>query len=85
MEYCYHIWAGAPNCYLNMMDKVLKWVCRAAKPPLAPSFEPLGHPQNYSCRRPAQYSYMLNDFSVTIPRCYWDVYPESFSPCTARL
>ena len=27
----------------------------------------------------------LHDFSVTIPRCYKDVYVNSFFPCTARL
>ena len=27
----------------------------------------------------------LHDFSVTIPRCYRDVYVNSFFPCTARL
>ena len=27
----------------------------------------------------------MHDFSVTIPRCYKDVYVNSFFPCTARL
>ena len=31
------------------------------------------------------YSDRLYDFSVTIPRCYKDVYVNSFFPCTARL
>ena len=22
MEYCCHIWAGAPNCYLELLDKL---------------------------------------------------------------
>ena len=22
MEYCYHVWAGAPSCYLRMLDKL---------------------------------------------------------------
>ena len=28
MEYCCHVWAGAPSCYLEMLDKLQKWVCR---------------------------------------------------------
>ena len=31
------------------------------------------------------YSDRLHDFSVTIPRCYKDVYVNSFFPCTARF
>ena len=27
----------------------------------------------------------LHDFSVTVPRCYKDVYVDSFFPCTVRL
>ena len=32
-----------------------------------------------------RYSDRLRDFSVTISRCYKDVFVNSFSPCTARL
>ena len=35
--------------------------------------------------RSTRYSNKLHDFSVTIPRCYKDVYANSFFPCTARL
>ena len=24
MEYCCHVWAGAPSCYLELLDKLLK-------------------------------------------------------------
>ena len=24
MEYCYHVWAGAPSCYLELLDKLQK-------------------------------------------------------------
>ena len=34
--------------------------------------------------RPTRYS-RLHDFSVTIPRCYMDVYVKSFFPGTARF
>ena len=28
MEYCCHAWAGAPSCYLDLLDKLQKWICR---------------------------------------------------------
>ena len=28
MEYCCHVWAGAPNCYLDMLGKLQKRVFR---------------------------------------------------------
>ena len=39
----------------------------------------------YTPGRSTRYSNKLHDFSVTIPRCYKDVYANSFFPCTARL
>ena len=97
MEYCCHVWAGAPSCYLEFS--------------LAASLEPLAHRRNvaslslfyryyfgrcsselaqlvplpYSRGRSTRYSDRLHDFSVTIPRCYKDVYVNSFFPRTARL
>ena len=42
-------------------------------------------PLPFSRGRSACYSDRLHDFSVTIPRCYKDVYVNSFFPHTARL
>ena len=42
-------------------------------------------PLPYSQGRSTLYSNRLHDSSVTIPRCYKDVYVNSFFPCTARL
>ena len=39
----------------------------------------------YSRGRSTSYSDRLHDFSVSIPRCYKDVYVNSFFPRTARL
>ena len=39
----------------------------------------------YSQGRSTRYSDRLHDFSVTIPRCYKDVYVNSFFPRTSRL
>ena len=101
MEYCCHVWAGAPSCYLELLNKLQKRMCRTVDPSLAASLEPLAHHQNvtslslfyryyfgrcsselaqlillpYSCGRSTCYS----------PRCYKDVYVNSFFPRTARL
>ena len=40
MEYCCHVWAGAPSCYLELLDKLQKWICRTVGPSLATSLEP---------------------------------------------
>ena len=55
MEYYCHVWAGAPNCYLKLLDKLQKQICRIAGPSIAASLEPLAHRQNVassslSCR-----------------------------------
>ena len=111
MEYCCHVWACAPSCYLELLDKPQKRICRTVGPLLAASLEPLANrwnvvslslfyryyfgrcsselaqlvPLPYSRGRSTRYSDRLHDFSVTIPRCYKDVYVNSFFPCTARL
>ena len=111
MEYCCHVWAGAPSCYLELLDKLQKRICSTVGPSLAASLEPLAHRRNvatlslfyryyfgrcsselaqlvplrYSRGRSTRYSDRLHDFSVTIPRCYKDVYVNSFFPRTARL
>ena len=111
MEYCCHVWAGAPSCYLELLDKLQKQICRTVGPSLAASLEPWAYRRNvaslslfyryyfgrcsselarlvplpYSQGRSTRYSDRLHDFSVTIPRCYKDVYVNSVFPRTARL
>ena len=97
MEYCCHVCTGAPSCYLELLDKLQKRICRIVCPSLAASPEPLAHHQNVAslslfyryyfgrCYSATCYSDRLHDFSVTIPRCYKDVYVNSFFPCPARL
>ena len=46
IEYCCHIKAGAPICYLQLLDKLQKLICRTAGPSLATSLELLAHCQN---------------------------------------
>ena len=111
MEYYCHVSADAPSCYLELLDKLQKRICKTVDPSLAASLEPLAHrrnvaslilfyryyfgrcsselaqlvPLSYSCRRSTRYSDRLHDFCVTIPRCYKDVYVNSFFPRTVRL
>ena len=111
MEYFCHVWAGGPSCYLELLDKLQKRICRTVGPSLAVSLEPLAHrgnvaslslfyryycgrcssevaqlvPLPYSRGRSTCYSDRLHNFSVTIPRCYKDIYVNSFFPRTARL
>ena len=44
MEYCCHVWAVASSCYLDLLDKLQKRICRIAGPSLTASLEPLAHP-----------------------------------------
>ena len=46
MEYCCHVWAGAPSCYLELLDKLQKQICRTVGSSLAASLEPLAHRRN---------------------------------------
>ena len=110
-EYSCHVWASAPSCYLELLDKLQKQICRTVCPSLAASLEPLAHRRNvaslrlfyryyfgkcsseltqlvplpFSQGRSTRYSDRLHDFSVTIPRCYKNVYVNTFFLHTARL
>ena len=52
MEYCCHIRAGAPKCYLRLVDKLQKRIRRTFGPLIAASLETLPH-----CRNVASLSY----------------------------
>ena len=34
MEYCCHVWADAPSCYLELLGKLKKRICRTVGPSL---------------------------------------------------
>ena len=111
MECCCHVWAGAPSCYLELLEKLQKRICGIVGLSLAASLEPLAHRRNvaslslfyryyfgrcsselaelvplpFSRERSTRYSDRLHDCSVFIPRCYKDVYVNSFFPRTAKL
>ena len=111
MENCCHVWAGAPSCYMELLDRLQKRICKNVGPSLSASFKPLAHQWNvaglslfyrhyfgrclselvelvplpYSQGRSTHYSDRFHDFSVTISRCYKDVYVKSPFPRTTRL
>ena len=41
MEYCFPVWAGIRSCYLELLDKLQKQICRTDGPSLAVCLEPL--------------------------------------------
>ena len=43
MEYCCHVRAGAPCCYLDLFDTLQKQICWTVGPSLTASLEPLAH------------------------------------------
>ena len=43
IEFYCHVWAVAPSCYLELLDKLQKRICRTVGPSLAASLEPLAH------------------------------------------
>ena len=45
MEYCCHIWAGAPSFYLQLLDKPQKRIYRIVVPSLSASLETFAHPE----------------------------------------
>ena len=46
MEYCCHVWAGAPGCYLELLYKLQKRLWRIVGPSRAVSLECLAHRRN---------------------------------------
>ena len=71
MEYCCHIWGGAPSCYLGFLDTATKtYMQDCYGPSLAmASLEPLAHRRNVASLSEG---------------CYKDVYVNSFFPHTTR-
>ena len=43
MKYCCYVWAGVPSCYLELLGKLPKRICRTVGPSLAASLKPLAH------------------------------------------
>ena len=46
MEYCCHVWARAPSCYLELLNKLEKRICRTVGPSLSTFLEHVAHRRN---------------------------------------
>ena len=43
MKYYCHVWASAPSCSVELLDKLQKQICRTVGPSLTASLEPLAN------------------------------------------
>ena len=43
MEYCCHVWDDVRSCYLELLDKLQKWIFKTIGPSLGASLEPPVH------------------------------------------
>ena len=71
MEYCCHVWAGTPNCYLELSDKLQKRICKTVGLSCAASLELLAH-----CRNVASLSHFYRHTEF----CNCESFLESYSP-----
>ena len=80
MEYCCHVWAGAPSCYLELLDKLQKRIYRTVGPSLAASLEPLAlRPKVASLS--LFYRYYLGRCSSELAELVPLPYPQGRSTC----
>ena len=49
MKCCCHVRGGAPSCYLELLDKLQKRICRTVSPSPAAYFESLAHLRDVKC------------------------------------
>ena len=67
MEYCCHVWVGAPSCYLELLDKVQKQICKTVGLSLASYLEPLTH-NRYIASLSLFYRYYFGRWSTELAR-----------------
>ena len=80
MEYCCHVWAGAPSCYLELLDKLQKQIYRTVGPSLAVSLEPLAHCWNVASLKENFSLIIFSLFHLNWPRIgfYNPIYKNEF-------
>ena len=66
MEYCCHVWAGAPSCYLKVLDKLQKRICWTVGPSLATSLEPLVHRRNVASLSLFHFHFLILEEGVLV-------------------
>ena len=75
---CSHVWAGAPDCYFELLDKLQKRIRRTVGPSLAASLEPLIHRRNVA-RLSLFYTYYFSRCSSELD----EIVPLSYSRGTS--
>ena len=72
IEYCCHVWAGARSCYLELVDKLQKWICGTVRLSLAACLELLAHCQNVTSIglfRKYYFGRCLSELAQLVPFC----------------
>ena len=59
MEYCCHVVSVGPSFYLELLDKLQKWICKNVGPSLAASLEPLAHRENVASLKLVSATFLL--------------------------
>ena len=73
MEYCCHVWAGACSCYLELLDKLQKQMCRTVGSSLTACLESLAHPQivaSLSLFYRYYFGRCSSELAQLVPLCY---------------
>ena len=70
MEYCCHVLAGVPSCYLELLDKLQKQICRTAGSLRAASLEPLALCQNVASLIDLFYKYYYSRCSSELAEMF---------------
>ena len=78
MEYCCHLWAVAPSCYLELLGKLQKWIYRTVGPSLAASLEPFAHCRNVASLRAIVCKIQANGESDHLRIVFFFIYVRDF-------
>ena len=73
MEYCCRVWAGAASCYLELLNKLQKWICRTVGLPFAASLKLLAHRRKVTSLSLFYYYYFnrsSSELAQLVPRLY---------------
>ena len=76
IECCCYIWASSPICYVDVVDKLHRRLCRTAGPTLAASLKPLGN-----CRNVAS---LILFYRYYFDGCSFELTKLFLIPCSRR-
>ena len=92
MEYCFHLWAVALSCYLELLDKLQKQICRTVGPSPASSLEsllPCGNVASLSLFYRYYFDRCLYELTQLVPlRYFWGrstCYSEALHSFSVRI